>query len=892
MKITNFFSAFRTDIINHYRKKYTLGPVGLIMGDVQFVKLYVPPFPISDVTVKGKEEEVDDLQNIFNDGAHVCRNIYVTSETGLGKTAFMKWITLCWCKAHSIDKAADDFPREDREEMFKFEFLFYVSIGDKTFDEYHVDNMIYSSIVNALTEPRTYGMDFLETILKTENCLIILDGIDENASKQSTMLPDRTKRPTASHITTCTTQTFERLKINSTEVEKHIQISALEREKSKKLSMNILSVISEGKDETPNEDAKQYPNDKYTVLFSPCVSSGIMEGYLNFHEMLIEKKISDLERFPVLLTHILSLWLVEGKIDQSRCEIYSGAVHVLIKRGCLRKLFHQQLLKFETNEPAKEECLHIFEPYHPFVMHLGCLAYKTLLRLPRGPCLVFEEVEAVEILSTEVSFPPHDIIETGLSTGILCMQNQIENFGENHFLSFFDRSVHELLAALYMSCNDSTVEQVKLACPSALALLEFADVFVFMSGFNETLAKDILEHLKQVIHEDERFFNYRCSVNSLRIPEIKFIQDKVIESIEECRDSARGKLHLSLEDAVVDISCGNESYRRNLEKVIRDGSVRSLSIEEYGSKEDEYRKYSIFEGLGLSNLVKLRVEGYLALPKFIIFSTLQYVHLKSIDFAQNCISWEGMVALFHLSMIEALGLENIRVTHDQLNDILQNLNGKTSLKQIVLRIVKCTQRETDRVELDLRNHNQLFLLEVYDIPVSKVQVNSDRLEDFKIGSLPHNSASLLFQGFETASSLKRISCTSIKCDHDINEMILALPKFTNLACLGLTDIDLDKRTINLPPEMNNLQVIKLFDVRITVKALSILIKKIQLYKHKVSVSIVGCTVNPENEFKEMQNRIRSSPEFIVLFDDDSEMEFRFSTSKRVPMLHSVKKKRS
>ncbi|XP_052788782.1 uncharacterized protein LOC128223511 [Mya arenaria] len=174
----------------------TLGPF-FQKENPELVNFYVPPtlskvLPMRFATRYSsyKKEPITSLKQLLD-----RRKIFtcITSNAGLGKTSFCKFLARLWCAVKKNDnhllgeiQGKADY-LQDVEFLREFHYLFSVSLKDVESHNVNIENIIFSHLRNKIDDTWDDDENYKRTLqndLKEKHSLIILDGLDEiNMSK-------------------------------------------------------------------------------------------------------------------------------------------------------------------------------------------------------------------------------------------------------------------------------------------------------------------------------------------------------------------------------------------------------------------------------------------------------------------------------------------------------------------------------------------------------------------------------------------------------------------------------------------------------------------------------------------------------------------------------------
>ncbi|XP_052762314.1 uncharacterized protein LOC128204956 [Mya arenaria] len=259
------FEGLKNTIVRHYlseNTKLTLGPF-FQKENPDLDDFYVPPtlskvLPVRLATgyTSYKKEPITSLEQLLNPLGRRKRFTCITSNAGLGKTSFCKFLARLWCAVkkndhHLLDafKGKADY-LQDVEYLRKFDYLFSVSIKDVESNNVNIDDIIFSHLQNKIDDSWVSENDKkkLQQDLREKHSLIILDGLDEkNMSKFTPPLESR------NYTIICTSRPWKLGALGmSTSTYTEIQLEEMNLEIEKELEcFEVLCEFQQDKDDLP-----------------------------------------------------------------------------------------------------------------------------------------------------------------------------------------------------------------------------------------------------------------------------------------------------------------------------------------------------------------------------------------------------------------------------------------------------------------------------------------------------------------------------------------------------------------------------------------------------------------------------------------------------------------
>ncbi|XP_053379412.1 uncharacterized protein LOC123527485 [Mercenaria mercenaria] len=874
----------KEDLIALYREQYHSLPLSPLIEeqDTPLLKFYVMP-DINSVEIQrslggGNEikSEVTSLRDVFYKKSKTCREIYLTADAGLGKTAFSKRLVLTWCQAKKHIESDQKFLKEeDIQAMSEFEFVFLLSLRDCS-EECGIDEMIVKQIIPRLAHTSVTVSD-IETIISKGKGLVILDGLDEWTHPETTCklgprdIPHRKARE-CTILTTTRPWKLSVINLRLSQIDQKLELVGLNEESAYELKKNVISLLSE----------KPQIADEHIDKFDSAVE---------------DKGISDLETIPLLLMYLLCLWCDEIDLGRSKCVIYCQIVELLLKRTFRKNPQLQQARKPPRSDIPQffSELVHC-KNYYTLLQALGQLAFETLFSEKHESTLVFSPLVTERYLST-------DDMKLCLESGILTQSKQEKLTSRSFKVSFVHKTVQEYFCALHISCqNENDVEKLmQQKFSSVQNILDMSTVFIFISGMNAEIMSSISRELMSVISEDQITRTYRSmTVYDYRyVNPLKDIQNMYISCLKENTDNTS----LCFQDFIIDRECQQENHFLNLKQLVihNKRNIMSLNIKIEGIRcLRELIDQCELDDLHSVKKIYYRGECKEAeIIRLLTNKSLECVTVVSQTWQGNnfipersSCSSELSKTFQNISQLRAIHINCFEMEHDVLKEFLNYIINRKSMAEIRLYNLHCVTHDIScgEMNLDFSQHSDLRTLGLGAIPVSQLKVNVSSLEDCEVGHLskPGLSTSLLRE-LPAASKLHTFRCGALKSSGDIETLLQTLPLLVPVKEVGLAGINLGERSLSLSPEMVNIQLVYLCEVTMSGSSLRNLVKVVEKLPHSVTVIMRACNITPETEFADVKKYIKTSRNFVVTFDGinryGNKYVFEFQTTEAGSRVH-------
>ncbi|XP_053383440.1 uncharacterized protein LOC123540065 [Mercenaria mercenaria] len=475
-----------------------------------------------------------------------------------------------------------------------------------------------------------------------------------------------------------------------------------------------------------------------------------------------ENKLEEMESVPLLSMYLISLWCEDIPLGQSKCGLYASIIELLLSRTLSK---HPEMEP--TGEPSQSDIPQCFSEhehcnqYCTYLKALGKLAYETLFSETKENTLVFYKAVAEKYLS------PNDL-KLSLNSGILTQSTEKTLLKQITKVSFSHKTIQEFLCALYISCqNENGVKKIVLnKCKSLQSILDMSTVLVFINGMvNTEIISSISQEFLSVISEDKTTSEYRSTTAEYCEP-LKDIQDMYISCMKE-----------NTSDKELKLFCQDFFFKN-----IYCGKVENAQL------------------------------------RVLLDKSPKCVNVRSFDETHGSWSREMLETLQNNSLLQAIFIDEFKMSHDVLNDFLNYIINRKTMTEIELWDLDCTEHgDSCTFSLDFSQHSDLRVLQLLEIPeVSQLKVNSQ-------------------------------------------------VKHVELWCINLGEM-------SLPPEMANIESVYLERVNMSASTLRDLVKVVEKFSHKVTVTIEWCEIEPETEFEHVKQYIHLSQNFRVTEDERREDE--------------------
>ncbi|XP_053378893.1 uncharacterized protein LOC123526342 isoform X2 [Mercenaria mercenaria] len=892
-------AGLREDLVSYYRQDYSTIPIAPLVEehDVELLDFYVqPPLNVIDIVktfgqfpATPARTSVNSYRDLFHSSDDkLYKNIYITAKAGVGKTSFVKKICMTWCQAHSpLEKLTQKFKPDDVDVMKQFEYLFVISLRDTSTSICDIDGMINSQIIDSLAGSHRYSEYFVKETLLHSTCLIVLDGLDEWSHPASCRrgcsnvheihIPHRSVRERCSVLTTTRPWKLDVAKLRTNQIDRHVEIYELDASTSNQLIFNALSVLNKRNLQKQPKTCKEFN----------AAALGSLQ-------------IETIRYIPFVLLQMVCLWFDGKPIGKSKCEIYSNVIDFTLTRSL--KKCGDYVSCLDGNDAEIPFCLTSKEcckTFYSELLRLGEIAFQTLFTLEEESSLVFDKTLIRNFVSEQM-------LGFYLKVGLLSQNKAYGHVAvRQSSFSFQHKAVQEYFAALYIQVifdSEDKKQRIYNKCNTLAAILQMSNVFTFLGGLKPEACAEILQSLQNTISTDRTARIYRNTIPKYAVFEgvdcsytMKTLQSMYTDIVNEIYNNGLKYVPPFLEDILLDSAIDEKTYPL-LELLIESNrsNIKSLCITECQTT-GEFTK--ILNSLGLQkhnvgSLHKLEVKAIPEQPELISLlsgsvRTLTSLSLCFLRFESHlynvvntCISKETMKTIISMGRLISLEFVGVCLSHLDIERLFGFITKQTTMTEISLKGIKCSDSKAECMSycLDLSKHKKLEMLHLDDIIVSNVHVDTSSLKTCWIGQLPVDVYSSLVKGLQHATCLRTMFI--ILTEGLLTNFIDTLPTLENLRHLFIYKSNLGDKSLIVPIEMTRIDEVCFFNFTMTCTALRILIASIDMLPQSVTISLAACTVIQQEEYEQIKDEIKASPQYKVTYDGfhkDKIYRFAFQT---------------
>ncbi|XP_052820773.1 uncharacterized protein LOC128246550 [Mya arenaria] len=515
--------GLRLRLANYYRTTLADMPLSAILGEknAKLRKFYVPPKivekdhrKIGNIYNKESGQNVAKFSDVFLRKCQLLRNVFLVGEPGQGKSTFSVMCALEWTHQYlpADENVGIKTSYADPEFFKEFAFLFHVTLRDsgKTCD---LAQMIKDQLIRKIYHEKDAddGFRLLETVLESEKCLIIADGLDEwthpenvncTCKTEEKVIPFRSSAIKATLLTTTRPWRLSQFRVQDSKIDKYLEIEGAAD--PEQLVENIINILNGGIKDKRTPEA-----------FMKMVSAKGLEGLLSA---------------PVSITQLVYLWFEGKSLTDSKCDIYAGVIKMLSCRLSDMQR-NDNILEIELPSVFKEhECF----MQNPMVyLALAKLAYTTLYSECRDSSVVFSDKTVNALLSREQ-------VEFALKSGLLTEKKSNSLIRRSSHFSFFHKTLQEFLAALHLCLNENDFSQLSNEYEQdnkENILEDVSQTFIFICGMKPELGVQMSSWINSSVPP------YRPSIDNR---EAGLLQRLILSGNREARANNYGDIPLYL----------------------------------------------------------------------------------------------------------------------------------------------------------------------------------------------------------------------------------------------------------------------------------------------------------------------------------------------------------
>ncbi|XP_045161250.2 uncharacterized protein LOC123526248 [Mercenaria mercenaria] len=862
----------RDELIEFYKGEHKYLPISPLIDSnkAPLLDFYVGPtmYYIDMERQPFRNEEskftqpVKSYRDIFFKDNQRCKNIYVTSRAGSGKTCFSKRMTLAWCQAWKPeDSKRECFEIENIEAMKDFGFVFLISLRECLSKECDVDDIIQKQLISNLPGWSAYP-NIMQDLLHSEDCLIVIDGLDEwshptkkkkKCHKFMSKIPHRKFRTRTTILTTSRRWKFHTITQDNVQIDQHVEMTGLDNESAQMLAKNVITHLNSRSEQSKSPD--------------------------DFRDMLEAKGLHKFIHFPLILMQLLSLWYDGRETGESKCQIFSNMLELLFIHAKRRSNFedkfknipHKKGKRSNKTLPRSFTSAPLCQKYNQVLNSLSKLAYETMFGENFDNSLVFDHSIVKRYLSD-------DEFSLCLETGILLQSKENGKLtSEDLNYSFLHKTFQELLAALFIS---SKTDLPKNMLPKILKKIKCVDnilhmdmFLIFLSGFSSTVIKSLSEEFVALMSKEEMTERYRRNIGTIFVKDfdkMHELSDLLVSCLEESNNNGHDA-DVYLGDIFVDQKCTDPNFRAAMSKLIaynNGTTMKSLYVQVHQTVNTE--KIDLI-------MKDINIDSVHSLEKLCVWGNIQASNVNSLLINSNdsmkCLElWhqshteDELASLQKMNNVSGFSLLSIEMHHSQIVKLMSYISANSVLEQLNLNDIECIDHgeECPGYELDVCQKAKPRLFLVDKLHVTKVSVNAEHMQMcvakwlFKEGALDS-----LLTCLKGASSLKRFECDGPESERDTKSLITSVPLFENLNYFRLRNVKICSGKLNLS-NMTGLMRVHIWHASMTAEVFGGIVKDVESLGKSVIVILDECDITPDDRENKVREYVKNCGKFEVI----------------------------
>ena len=489
---------------------------------------------------------LDSVWDVFYVGGKLSTRIIIKGEAGSGKSVFCLKLVESWrqlkqsqkhehvCEKHSqlirqLEKDGE-LPRllnqlrpdpwsplleipctrcEMQQCLSQFDLLYYVPLRDATEGKTSVVDMVCDAVCNNCQEE----IDRTKRLLSNKNvrCLIVLDGVDEWPNP-----PGFTGLPTTRGLSmkcvllwTMRPWKLAHLQLKPKHDDHMVTVSGL-------ALYSVAKVI-----------------EKILVKFYGLSGEALKSKFLAYCDKVTDKTLEGIMRMPMMLIAACHLWhredvsslnkSLDTKQSFSVTHLYLEILDQMIQNGVRRqnKEGISKLIQIpQTSVLSDKEINPSTYPNLPIILRkFQHVCHFIDMLLP------FCELAFTDLMSAETKLVFHkgqlegqlgkSHVDLAHRLGLISQAKVRYKYPQpNVSVSFYHKSVQELLAAMYMTCGpQDAVTSFCQYCSTLEKAMETANITKFVVGLDPELGCRICEHITNIVNSDRHITEYSWTLD-------------------------------------------------------------------------------------------------------------------------------------------------------------------------------------------------------------------------------------------------------------------------------------------------------------------------------------------------------------------------------------------
>ena len=663
---------------------------------------------------------------------HVCEK-HSELIRQLEKDESLPWLLTQLCSYSQLKYRLPEIPCttcEMKQCLSQFDLLYYVQLRDATEGKTSVLDLVCDAVCNK----RQIVIDRTKRLLDNDNicCLIVLDGVDEWPNPHGFYGLPKSDGLSDNCVLLWTMRPWKlvHLQLNPKHDDHIVTVSGLSPYSVAKVIENIL------------------------IRFYGLKGEGLKLRFLAYCKKATDKTLEGIMRMPMMLIAACHLWHKEEAIGSnksfsseqslSKTHLYLSLLDLMIqnaarkenKQGNMEQNPAESLSSDRENtsnpstRPGLPKILKTFNHISHFIDMLlpFCeLAFTDLISAETK--LVFNIGQLERQLSKS-------LVELAHRLGLISQAKVRSDIGrpQNVSVSFYHKSVQELLAAVYMTCgNQDALTSFCGYCSTLEKVMETANVTMFVVGLDPSLGCRICEHITDIVNSDQIISEYRRTLDDRTGKDrVKQLYDTQCEWYRELTHNrtVTGDTSPPPSLHVTDIWLGSDSDKVRLTGELMSANLsRILSVTLWHVHHPLHGVAKLLPqclhmsalSIGYMRNVENRALLVPVIPRLTQLTTVRY---HGVGLQSDAADRAAVAAVMTLTQLVGIRLMTINLGDDRV----EVTDSMTRLKMVMLDLVYMTAAGWERFVSSLLNLPQsvlvkLFITDIDEGTVRRIQTS-------------------------------------------------------------------------------------------------------------------------------------------------------------------------
>ena len=488
-------------------------------------------------------KELDSVEDVFYVGYKLSTRILMKGEAGSGKSVFCLKLVENWsqlkhghvCEKHSALMWNLCTTCEMQECLSEFDLLYYVPLRDASEGKTSVVDLICDAVCNDCPEE----MDRTKRLLSNKNvrCLIVLDGVDEWPHP-----PGFTGLPTSRGLS------MKCVMLWTMRPWKLVQLQL--KPKHDDHIVTVSGLTPYGVDTVIENILERFYGLKGETLKSTLLA---------YREKIEEDEaLEGIMRMPMMLIAACHIWQREDasglnksldtKQSFSVTHLYLELIDQMIQNAAKKQRKQSSFVQTPPTSLVSDDItIPSTQPSLPNI-----LKKFQYIRHCIDMLLPFCELAHTDLISAETKLVFNigqlerqlgkSHVDLARRLGLISQAKVRGKYPQpNVCVSFYHKSVQELLAAMYMTCGPpDALTSFCQYCSTLEKVTETADITKFLFGLHPALGSRLCEHIANIVNSDPDITQYRRtldyhSTGSRRVEQLYYRQCEWYKEMTQSR---------------------------------------------------------------------------------------------------------------------------------------------------------------------------------------------------------------------------------------------------------------------------------------------------------------------------------------------------------------------